>query len=354
MTEKKSKAIRIGINGFGRIGRLVARALLISGRTDLQLIAINSPASSASAAHLLQYDSVHGVLPETITAGEDFLNFSGSFGKVSYSRIKEPKEINWRNLGVDLVLECSGKFNDKQQAMAHLTGGAKKILISAPAKQADKTIVYGVNHHDLSQQDLVVSAASCTTNCLAPVAWLLEQNFGIVNGFMTTVHAYTGDQQLVDNSHKDLRRARAAALSMIPTSTGAAKSIGEVIPNLKGKLDGSAIRVPTANVSCIDLVVELKKAINTKELHQCFITGSETMQGYMGKILTTSDLPLVSSDFNGMAASANVDLLETSVRAAANERGHLVRVLAWYDNEMGFSHRMLDVAAMMGRLGMAS
>ncbi|MDI9313405.1 MAG: type I glyceraldehyde-3-phosphate dehydrogenase [Hydrotalea sp.] len=337
----------IAINGFGRIGRLMLRALVKHPdfNKKIKLVAINSPGAAAAMAHLFKYDSAHGIYPGAVTATDDGLDIG--FGRIAYSQIKDPKEIDWQKLGVDIVLECSGKFNDREKAAVHLTSGAKKVLVSAPSKGADKTIVYGVNHDILTAADKIVSAASCTTNCLAPIAKILEDKVGIQNGFMTTIHAYTGDQNIVDSSHKDLRRARAAATSMIPTSTGAAKSIGEVIPSLKGKLDGASMRVPTVNVSCVDLVAVLKTAVSTSELHG-FFTAAET--GALKNILTTTNLPLVSIDFNGMAASGCVDLLETSARAKSGEKSTLVRVLSWYDNEMGFSHRMVDVLLKMAAL----
>ncbi|MCX8516126.1 MAG: type I glyceraldehyde-3-phosphate dehydrogenase [Alphaproteobacteria bacterium] len=345
------RPITIAINGFGRIGRLVMRALLGSSALHhgVKLVAINSPGKVDAMAHLFQYDSAHGTWPNPITAHSDqqgdSLDFG--FGPVAYSSIKDPREINWGKMGVDIVLECSGKFNDRDKAALHLASGAKRVLVSAPSKGADKTIVFGVNHQTLTKDDLIVSAASCTTNCLAPVAAVLENALGIDNGFMTTIHAYTGDQQLVDNSHKDLRRARAAAVSMIPTSTGAAKSLGEVIPSLKGLLDGAAIRVPTVNVSCVDLVALLRQPVTSHDLRQLFQTAAA---GPMKGVLKTTNLPLVSIDFNNMIESSCVDLLETSARAKDGESSRLVRVLAWYDNEAGFSHRMIDVLQSMGRL----
>ena len=337
----------LAINGFGRIGRLVLRAMAMHPdfNKKIKLVAINSPGTAAAMAHLFKYDSAHGVYAGAVVATDNSIDVG--FGPMAYSQIKDPKEIDWKKMGVDIVLECSGKFNDKEKAAVHLAAGAKKVLVSAPSKGADKTIVYGVNHATLTAADKIVSAASCTTNCLAPVAKILEDAIGIDNGFMTTIHAYTGDQNIVDSSHKDLRRARAAATSMIPTSTGAAKSIGEVIPSLKGKLDGASIRVPTVNVSCVDLVAVLKKSVSTADLHQLFKTAEA---GALKNILQTTNLPLVSIDFNGMAASSCVDLLETSARAAAGEKSTLVRVLSWYDNEMGFSHRMVDVLLTMAAL----
>ncbi len=336
--------VKIAINGFGRIGRLMLRAMVKHPgfNQQIKLVAINSPGSASAMAHLFKYDSAHGIYEKNVTASDDSIDIG--YGPIAYSQINDPQAIDWKKHGVDIVLECSGKFNDKEKAVVHLASGAKKVLVSAPSKGADKTIVYGVNHDTITAGDKIVSAASCTTNCLAPVAKILEDNVGIENGFMTTIHAYTGDQNIVDSSHKDLRRARAAALSMIPTSTGAAKSIGEVIPSLKGKLDGSSMRVPTANVSCVDLVALLKKPISTLALHELF---KQAEQHELKNILKTSNLPLVSVDFNGMAESSCVDLLETSARAKAGEQSNLVRVLAWYDNEMGFSHRMVDVLLAM-------
>ncbi len=333
------KKIRVGINGFGRIGRLIMRSFA-DYADKIEIIAINTPGAIESSAHLLEYDSVHGHYKNgQISYDEHFINCG--FGPIKYSRIKNPEEIGWDKLGVDIVLECSGKFNEKDKAIAHIKGGAKKVLVSAPCKKADKTIVYGVNHQDITQDDIIISSASCTTNCLAPVVKVLFDSVGIEQGFMTTIHAYTGDQLTVDSSHKDLRRARAASLSMIPTTTGAAKSLGDVLPQVKGKLDGSSIRVPTANVSVVDLTLTTTKATNIQEIHEIFQYASLNS---MKNIINITKKPLVSVDFNGMKASACIDLMECYVMGT-----NMVRILAWYDNEVGFSHRMLDNILVMGK-----
>ncbi len=334
-----SKKINIAINGFGRIGRLVMRCFAPYS-DKINLVAINSPGNAQTSAHLFQYDSVHGRYANPVQYGENWLDFG--FGKVHYSQIKTPADIGWDKLGVDIVLECSGKFNERDKAMEHIKGGAKRVLVSAPCKNADKTIVYGVNHGKITAGDVIISSASCTTNCLAPVVRVLLDNFGIDSGFMTTIHAYTGDQNIVDSSHKDLRRARAAALSMIPTTTGAAKSLGEVIPEVKGKLDGSSIRVPTPNVSVVDLTIKTPRDTSVDEVNKAFINAQN---GGLKGILTTTNEPLVSSDFIGMRESACVDLSESFVL-----NKNMVRVMAWYDNEIGFSYRMLDNILVMGAL----
>lgn len=333
-------AIRVAVNGFGRIGRLVTRAVYELGRSDIELVAINTPGSIEATTHLLQYDSVHGRFSGDVTSGADWLDMGQ--GKVKVSSHRDPRNAAWKELGIDIVLECSGHFNSTEKSRAHLKAGAKKVLLSAPAKDDTKTVVYGVNHEELNADDIVVSNASCTTNCLAPVAKVLEENIGIDHGFMTTVHAYTGDQRILDNSHSDLRRARAAGLSMIPTSTGAAKAVGLVLPNLKGKLDGSAIRVPTANVSLVDLKFNATRDTSIEEINTLM---AEAANGPMKGVLAVNNLPLVSSDFNHHSASSIFDQTQTQVMD-----GRLVQVMSWYDNEWGFSCRMLDTAAHMGSL----
>lgn len=332
--------VRIGINGFGRIGRLVLRALLESGRKDIDVVAINDLGKMDAHSYLIKYDSVHGILKSDVSHDQDHLIIDGKKIKVTFKA--DPKDIPWKDLGVDIVFECSGHFTSKESASAHLVGGAKKVIISAPADHVDRTVVYGVNHEDLKADDIIISNASCTTNCLAPVAKVLHATVGIKHGYMTTIHSYTGDQTLVDRNHKDLRRARAGALSLIPTSTGAAKAVGLVLPALQGKLDGTAIRVPTPNVSLIDFKFTAQKDTTIQEINEAIFKAS---QGSLKGILATNNLPLVSCDFNHHEASSVFDLTQTQV-----VDGVFVRVLSWYDNEWGFSNRMLDVAAHMARL----
>jgi glyceraldehyde 3-phosphate dehydrogenase len=329
--------IRVGINGFGRIGRNVLRACLVS-ETPLEFVAVNDVTDAATLAHLLKYDSVHGVLPREVRAEDKRLYVDGLALEVLCER--DPARLPWKSLGVDLVLECSGLFTDREKAAAHLRAGAKKVLISAPAKNADVTICYGVNHgaYDRARHD-IVSCASCTTNCLAPVAKVLHEAFGIRHGLMTTVHAYTNDQRILDLPHKDLRRARAAALSMIPTSTGAARAIGLVLPALDGRLDGMAVRVPVANVSLVDLTAEVERKTTEAEVNAALKSAAE---GSLRGILQYCESPLVSSDFNGNPHSSILDAELTRVID-----GTLVKVLAWYDNEWGFSNRMRDVASLI-------
>ncbi|MTI11092.1 type I glyceraldehyde-3-phosphate dehydrogenase [Curvivirga aplysinae] len=333
-------AIRVAVNGFGRIGRLVTRAIYELGRNDIELVAINTPGSIDATTHLLQYDSVHGRFPGDVEAGADWLDMG--MGKVKVSSHRDPHNAPWKSLGIDIVLECSGHFNSTEKSNSHIKAGAKKVLLSAPAKDQTKTVVYGVNHEEITADDLIVSNASCTTNCLAPMAKVLEENLGIEHGFMTTVHAYTGDQRILDNSHKDLRRARAAGLSMVPTSTGAAKAVGLVLPSLKGKLDGSAIRVPTANVSLVDLKFNSVRDTSIEEINQLM---ADAASGPMKGVLAVNNLPLVSTDFNHHPASSIFDQTQTQVMD-----GRLVQVMSWYDNEWGFSCRMLDTAAHMGNM----
>lgn len=333
--------IKIGINGLGRIGRCVARAIFETGAKDIELIAVNGPAPAATHVHLLKYDSVHGRFPFEVSAeGEEALIIAGK--KVALFHHRDPKLIPWGQLGVDVVLECTGKFNKKTDALAHLEAGAKKVLISAPADGVDSTIVYGVNNAALKRVHEVVSVGSCTTNALAPLAKVLHEAVGIESGFMTTIHAYTGDQNLVDGSHKDLRRARAAAMSMIPTSTGAAKTIGLILPELQGKLDGTAIRVPTANVSLVDLAFTASKNTTKEELNAALKAAAA---GPLKGVLGVSDEPLVSIDYTHTTESSNADLTGTYVTGS-----RLCRVASWYDNEWGFSCRMLDVARLWAGL----
>ncbi len=325
--------IKIGINGLGRIGRSVARAIIEESYRDIELVAANGPASNETHAHLLQYDSVHGRFKNKITYDANSIDMGR--GKIKITHSREPKEVNWKKLGVDIVLECTGAFNSKNGAAIHLKQGAKRVLISAPAGDDCPTFVFGVNDRKLKATDKVISIGSCTTNCLAPVAKIIADAFGIDSGYMTTVHAYTGDQNLVDGSHKDLRRGRAAGASMVPTKTGAAKAIGLVLPELAGKLSGTAIRVPVPNVSMIDLTVITKKKVTKEAVNAAFVKASK---GAMKGVLKVSDDLLVSIDFNHDNASAIVDLTGTAVVG-----NNLLRVAAWYDNEWGFSCRMLDM-----------
>ncbi len=333
-------AVRVAINGFGRIGRLVFRALVESGRKDLEVVAINDLGSAEANAHLVKYDSVHGRLAEDVSVAGDVMTVGAHKVKVVAER--DPSRLPWKDLGIDICLECTGIFTDRDKAKVHLAAGAKRVLVSAPSNGADLTVVYGVNHDKLTKDHLVVSNASCTTNCLAPVAFVLNQEFGIEHGFMTTVHAYTGDQRVADTLHKDLHRARAAAVSMIPTTTGAAKAVGLVLPELKGKLDGSSIRVPTPNVSMIDFKCVVKRATTAEEVNAAI---QKAADGKLKGILGVNDLPLVSIDFNHCANSSTFDLGETKVI-----EGTFVRMLSWYDNEWGFSNRMLDTAAAIAKL----
>ncbi|GGB66644.1 type I glyceraldehyde-3-phosphate dehydrogenase [Blastomonas aquatica] len=333
-------AVKVAINGFGRIGRLVARALLERTDHDLELVAINDLADAKSNALLFKRDSVHGPFPGTVEAVGDTIVVNGKAIKVTSER--DPAKLPHGEMGVDIALECTGFFADKEKASAHLTAGAKRVLISAPAGGADKTIVFGVNHDVLTADDLVVSNASCTTNCLAPMAKVLNDLVGIERGLMTTVHSYTNDQKILDQIHSDMRRARAAAMSMIPTTTGAARAVGLVLPELKGKLDGSAIRVPTANVSLVDLTFTPGRDTSVEEINAALKAASE---GALKGVLAFTDEPLVSIDFNHDPASSTIDSLETSVID-----GKLVRVISWYDNEWGFSNRMVDTAGVMAGL----
>lgn len=330
---------RIGINGFGRIGRLVARALEEYSIDDIELVAINSPGDLETSSHLLRFDSVHGRFGTEVKTGEDWMDYGR--GRIRMTHFRDPAEINWGALDVDVVMECTGIFRSKETVQPHLDAGAKSVLISAPGSNVDKTIVYGVNHQDLGPDDSVVSCASCTTNCLAPIAKVLMDAVGIRRGFMTTVHSYTQDQRILDNSHKDLYRARAAALNMIPTSTGAAKAVGLVIPELAGKLSGTAVRVPTANVSMLDLAFQPEMHTTAEDLNEVM---KQATKGAMKGVISYSEAPLVSSDLNHDPSSATYAAPLTKVLD-----GDLVKVIAWYDNEWGFANRMIDVARIMGQ-----
>ncbi len=333
-------ALRVAINGFGRIGRNILRAIIEAGRTDIEVVAINDLGPVETNAHLLRFDSVHGRFPGKVTVAGDSID--AGTGPIEVTAERDPAKLPWGRLGVDIALECTGLFTAREKASAHLSAGAKRVLISAPGDGADLTVVYGVNHDKLTADHVVVSNASCTTNCLAPVAKVLHDAVGIEQGFMTTIHAYTGDQPTLDTLHKDLYRARAAALSLIPTSTGAAKAVGLVLPELKGRLDGVSIRVPTPNVSVIDLKAVVKRATSVEEVNQAMQRASgQELKG----VLAWTDQPNVSIDFNHDPHSATFALDQTKVMD-----GKLVRVLAWYDNEWGFSNRMADTAVAMGKL----
>jgi len=332
---------RVAINGFGRIGRLVARAILERDDHGLELVAINDLADAKSNAMLFQRDSVHGPFPGEVRAEGDTLVVNGKAFKVTAER--DPAKLPHKELGVDIALECTGFFADREGGQKHLDAGAKRVLISAPAKGADLTVVYGVNHDKLTAEHTIVSNASCTTNCLAPVAKVLHDFVGIERGLMTTIHAYTNDQKILDQIHPDMRRARAAAMSIIPTTTGAARAVGEVLPELKGKLDGSAVRVPTPNVSLIDLTFTPGRETSKEEINAALKAASESNE--LRGILAYTDEPLVSIDLNHNSVSSTVDSLETAVI-----EGKLVRVVSWYDNEWGFSNRMVDTAGAIAKL----
>ncbi len=330
--------VKVAINGFGRIGRNVLRAIVESGRTDIEVVAINDLGSVDFNAHLLRFDSVHGRFPATVTTGEDWIDVGR--GPIKVTAIRNPQDLPWAN--VDIAMECTGIFTARDKATLLLDSGAKRVLISAPGKDADKTIVYGVNHEVLTGDDLVVSNASCTTNCLSPVAKVLNDTVGIAKGFMTTIHSYTGDQPTLDTMHGDLYRARAAGLSMIPTSTGAAKAVGLVLPELNGKLDGVAIRVPTPNVSVVDLVFEAARDTKVDEINDAIRAAAN---GPLAGVLGYTDVQNVSSDFNHDPHSSIFHTDQTKVMD-----GRMVRILSWYDNEWGFSNRMGDTAVVMGGL----
>jgi len=334
-------AIRVAINGFGRIGRLVLRGIIESGRDDVLVVGINDLGSPEMNAHLLQHDSVHGNLNADVSVDGDTMTVNGNPIKVTAER--DPANLPWGELNVDVAMECTGFFVSRADAGKHIDAGAKKVLISAPGKEVDKTIVYGVNSDSLTADDTVVSNASCTTNCLAPVADVLHKVVGIEKGFMTTIHSYTGDQRPLDTLHSDARRARAAALSMIPTSTGAAKAVGLVLPELSGKLDGTAVRVPTPNVSLIDLTFTSSRDTTADEVNGAL---KEAAGGRLNGVLAYNELPLVSIDFNHNAASSSFDATQTQVM-----EGNFVRVLSWYDNEWGFANRMSDTAIAMMNAG---
>ncbi len=330
--------VKVAINGFGRIGRNVLRAIIESGRTDIEVVAINDLGPVETNAHLLRYDSVHAKFPATVTTTEDTIDVGR--GPMQVTALRNPADLPWGE--VDIVLECTGIFTARDKAAIHLENGASRVLVSAPSAGADNTVVWKVNDDTLKADQMIVSNGSCTTNCLAPVAKVLHESFGIRTGFMTTIHSYTGDQPTLDTMHKDLYRARAAALSMIPTSTGAAKALGLVLPALKGKLDGSSVRVPTPNVSCVDLTVVLDRDVTVDDINNAIIAAAD---GPMKGALAYTDEPLVSSDFNHNPASSTFALDQTKVMP-----GNFVRILTWYDNEWGFSNRMSDVAVAMGKL----
>ena len=331
--------VKVAINGFGRIGRLVLRAIIESKRKDISVVAINDLGSVEANAHLLSYDSVHGKLNSEVKVTQEGINTE--HGSIKVFSERNPENLPWKDLDIDVALECTGLFTKKDDASKHLTAGAKKVLISAPGNGVDYTVVYGVNDAGLKDEHKVVSNASCTTNCLAPVAKILNDLVGIESGFMTTVHAFTGDQPVLDTLHSDLRRARAASTSMIPTSTGAAKAVGLVLPELLGKLDGTAIRVPTVNVSMVDLTFYSERPTSVEEINNAL---KEASLGSMAEVLTYNTEPLVSIDFNHNPASSNFDATQTQV-----VKEKLVRILSWYDNEWGFSNRMADIAVLMGK-----
>jgi len=330
--------VKVGINGFGRIGRNVLRAIVESGRTDLQVMAINDLAPVETNAHLLEFDSVHGRFPASVRTTQDSIDVGQ--GPIRVTALRDPAELPWQD--IDVVMECTGIFTDRDKAAIHLENGAKRVLVSAPSKGADRTVVFGVNHQQLTADDLIVSNASCTTNCLAPVAKALHDVIGITRGFMTTIHSYTGDQPTLDTAHKDLYRARAAALNMIPTTTGAARAVGLVLPELAGKLDGTAIRVPTPNVSAVDLTFEAGRETTADEINDII---TRATQGPLAGILDLTGRELVSSDFNHNPASSVFATDQTRVM----DDGTMCRILSWYDNEWGFSSRMADTAAAMGQ-----
>jgi glyceraldehyde 3-phosphate dehydrogenase len=334
-------AIRVAINGFGRIGRLVFRAAMEHASRELEIVGVNDLGPVETNAHLLRYDSIHGRYPHEVTTGENWMD--AGRGKVRVTAERDPAKLPWKELGVDVALECTGIFTKREAAAKHLEAGAKKVIISAPADGADFTVVMGVNHDELSASHQVISNASCTTNCLAPVAYVLHQGIGIERGYMTTIHSYTGDQSLQDTLHSDLRRARAAALSLIPTSTGAAKAVGLVLPALKGKLDGTAIRVPTANVSLIDFTFDAARETSVEEVNTLMedAAKSNRLKGIVG----INKAPTVSVDFNHDPHSSTFDVTQTQILD-----GKFVRVLSWYDNEWGFSNRMVEVAAHFGAM----
>ncbi|XDZ64833.1 type I glyceraldehyde-3-phosphate dehydrogenase [Alphaproteobacteria bacterium LSUCC0684] len=333
-------AVKVAINGFGRIGRNILRGIIESGRTDIEVVAINDLGPVETNAHLLQYDSVHGRFPANVTVDGDAINVGR--GPIKVTAIRDPKDLPWGDMGVDIAMECTGIFTDRDKAAAHLENGSRRVLVSAPATGADLTVVYGVNHDKLTAEHMVVSNASCTTNCLAPVAAVLHGAVGIEQGFMTTIHSYTGDQPVLDTMHKDLYRARAAATSMIPTTTGAARAVGLVLPELNGKLDGVAMRVPTPNVSVVDLKFTTNRATSVEEINGLI---RDAADGRLKGVLGYTDAPLVSMDFNHDPRSSIFHMDQTKVM-----EGGLCRIMTWYDNEWGFSNRMADTAVAMGAL----
>ena len=330
-------AVKVAINGFGRIGRNVLRAIVEHGRDDIEVVAINDLGPVETNAHLLRYDSVHGRFPGEVTTGDEWIDVGR--GQIKVTAIRDPKDLPWD--GVDIALECTGIFTSREKAATHLENGSTRVLVSAPCSDAHKTIVYGVNHDSLTAEDKVVSNASCTTNCLSPVAKVLNDSIGIERGLMTTIHAYTNDQKILDQIHSDMRRARAAGMSMIPTTTGAARAVGEVLPELKGKLDGSAVRVPTPDGSLVDLTFQPKRDTSVEEVNKLL---KDAAEGALKGVLDYTDKPLVSIDIVHTPASSTVDSLETAVID-----GKLVRVVSWYDNEWGFSNRMIDTAGAMAK-----
>ena len=332
-------AVRVAINGFGRIGRNILRAIIESGRTDIEVVAINDLGPVETNAHLIRFDSVHGRFPGTVTVVGDTIDVGR--GPIKVTAVKNPAELPHREMNIDIVLECTGIFTSKEKASAHLQAGAKKVLVSAPAEGADLTVVYGINHQQLTKDHVVVSNASCTTNCLAPLAYVLHKEFGIEKGMMTTIHSYTGDQPTLDTMHKDLYRGRAAALSQIPTSTGAAKAIGLVLPELKGKLDGVSIRVPTPNVSCVDFKFISSRNVTAQEVNDAI---KRYADGELKNVLGYTDQPNVSIDFNHDPHSSTMALEQTKVMD-----GNFVSVLSWYDNEWGFSNRMCDTTVALAK-----
>ena len=331
--------IKIGINGFGRIGRMILRSIIENERKDIEVVAINNRSNAEVSSFLLSHDTIHGPLKNKISFSNKSISVDGK--EISMVQESEIAKIDWNNFKLDVVLECTGKFNSKEKSAQHLKAGAKKVLVSAPCKGVDN-VVFGVNHMNIGPKDQIISAASCTTNCLAPVAKVIHDNFGIERGFMTTIHSYTTDQRLLDNSHKDLRRARAATNSMIPTTTGATKSLGDIIPKLKGKVEGVSIRVPTPNVSLVEFVFSSNKTLTIDKINQSFINASKSE---LKNILDINSKPLVSSDFNHNPHSAIVDLSLTKV-----VENKLAKVSAWYDNEWGFASRMCDLAHYFGKI----
>ena len=332
--------VRVSINGFGRIGRNILRAIIESGRNDIKVVAINDLGPIETNAHLLRYDTVHGRFPATVKVSGD--NIDVGKGPIKVTSIRDPKDLPLKELEVDIAMECTGIFASREKASMHLEAGAKRVLVSAPASGADLTVVYGVNHNKLTKDHLVVSNASCTTNCLAPIAMVINQGVGISQGFMTTIHSYTGDQPTLDTMHSDMYRARAAAGNMIPTSTGAAKAVSLVLPELEGRLDGSAIRVPTPNVSCVDLKCILEKTVTAEEIN---LAVKKAADGELKDILSYEDEPLVSTDLNHVSSSSIFAAPQTKTLKEG-----MVRILSWYDNEWGFSNRMADTASFMGSL----